>query len=194
MKGLMASCVSRYFTDFRKNCAQNQKSPTRSVLPGHHSVRNPRWHRSKFWPAVAAVTIESMGVTPPWLLLTLLNLWGRDGLLMLIRRSRTQRQLASLKPLQSVVLPQYYHAQCVMFMKKVANNNDHFSFVSLQFAEIIMYIVSMSTEWLSWVCEIIHIPPYSWLTQRRLTNYSLYYIEHAEKRTWIEWEEYSQIS
>ena len=31
-------------------------------------------------------------------------------------------------------------------MKKVANNNDHFSFVSLQFAEIIMYIVSMSTE------------------------------------------------
>jgi len=25
-KGLMLGCVSRYFTDFRKNCAQNQKS------------------------------------------------------------------------------------------------------------------------------------------------------------------------
>ena len=35
-KGLMLGCVSRYFTDFRKNCAQNQKSLERvlSTIPG----------------------------------------------------------------------------------------------------------------------------------------------------------------
>ena len=27
----MLGCVSRYFTDFRKNCAQNQKSPALDV-------------------------------------------------------------------------------------------------------------------------------------------------------------------
>jgi len=32
VKGLMASCVSRYFTDFRKNCAKNQKSPQLNEL------------------------------------------------------------------------------------------------------------------------------------------------------------------
>ena len=30
----MAICASRYFTDFRKNCAQNQKSPRAQPLSG----------------------------------------------------------------------------------------------------------------------------------------------------------------
>jgi len=41
------------------------KAPNISVVNG----QTPEKSWSKFWPGVAAVTIESMGVTPPlWLL------------------------------------------------------------------------------------------------------------------------------
>ena len=36
-KGLMLGCVSRYFTDFRKNCAQNQKSQLLQLFTQSHS-------------------------------------------------------------------------------------------------------------------------------------------------------------
>jgi len=72
VKGLMASCVSRYFTDFRKNCAQNQKSRT----------GNFRFFvRSIFAHAQISITTETL--QPPWLTETQGDGWvsgtlGRD--------------------------------------------------------------------------------------------------------------------